>query len=187
MGQETPKAELFGGYSYAGGGSNGFDASIAVNVNNWLGLVGDVGGQYSTFTDQGFTEKIRSHSFLVGPRFSARQKRVVPFVHALFGVSKLRLRRMSSGATGLILRHELCHGIRRRAGCEGQRAASDSNSPDRLFANQLFSARLKTKVAGRNRVAIRQEVVRASLPISFQDYSRSLRRYDRSPLNHFEV
>ena len=90
LGQETPKAELFGGYSYAGSGSNGFDASIAGNVNNWFGVVGDVGGQYSTLTDQGFTEKIRSHSFLVGPRFSARQKRVVPFVHALFGVSKLK-------------------------------------------------------------------------------------------------
>jgi opacity protein-like surface antigen len=90
LGQDTPKAELFGGYSYAGSGSNGFDASIAGNVNHWFGLVADVGGQYSTFTDQGFTEKISSHSFLFGPRFSLRKSRAVPFVHALFGVANVK-------------------------------------------------------------------------------------------------
>ena len=88
--QDTPKVELFGGYSYAGSGSNGFDASIAANVNEWFGLVGDVGGQYTRLDDQGFTEKIRAHSFLFGPKFSVRRKRAVPFVHALFGVSKLK-------------------------------------------------------------------------------------------------
>lgn len=91
QGQETPKAEIFGGYSYAGSGSNGFDVSIAGNVNSWLGLVADVGGQYSRFTDQGFTERIRTHSFLFGPRISSRKNhRVTPFAHALFGVSKLK-------------------------------------------------------------------------------------------------
>ena len=89
--QETPKAELFGGYSYAGTGSNGFDASVAGNLNNWFGLVADFSGQYSRFDDQGLTEKIRNHSFLFGPQFSLRRsKRVVPFVHALFGVSHLK-------------------------------------------------------------------------------------------------
>lgn len=89
--QETPKAELFGGYSYAGSGSNGFDVSIAGNVNEWFGVVADVGGQYSRLTDQGFTERIRSHSFLFGPRFSVRKgKRFTPFAHALFGVATLK-------------------------------------------------------------------------------------------------
>lgn len=90
MGQDTPKVELFGGYSYAGTGSNGFDASVAANINDWFGLVADVGGQYTRLDDQEFTEKIRSHSFLFGPRFSVRRKRAVPFAHALFGVSKLK-------------------------------------------------------------------------------------------------
>ena len=90
MGQDTPKAELFGGYAYAGTGSNGFDASIAANVNSWFGLVADVGGQYTRLDDQGFTETIHSHSFLFGPKFSLRRKRVVPFAHALFGVAKLK-------------------------------------------------------------------------------------------------
>ena len=90
MAQDTPKAELFGGYSYAGNGANGFDASISGNLNNWFGLVVDVGGQYTRLNDQGFTEKIRTHSILFGPRFSLRGNRVVPFVHALFGFSHLR-------------------------------------------------------------------------------------------------
>ena len=88
--QDTPKVELFGGYSYAGSGSHGFDGSVAANVNSWFGLVADVGGQYSKLTDQGFTEKIRSHSLLFGPKFSVRRKRVVPFAHALFGFAHLR-------------------------------------------------------------------------------------------------
>ncbi|HWN08339.1 MAG TPA: outer membrane beta-barrel protein [Pyrinomonadaceae bacterium] len=88
--QNTPKAELFGGYSYAGTGSKGFDGSIAVNLNDWFGLVADVGGQYTRLTDSGFTEKIRSHSFLFGPKFSIRKNRAVPFAHALVGVSKLK-------------------------------------------------------------------------------------------------
>jgi opacity protein-like surface antigen len=88
--QETPKVELFGGYSYAGSGSHGFDVSVAGNVNDWFGLVADVGGQYTKLNDQGFTEKIRSHSILFGPKFSVRRSRAVPFVHALFGVAHLK-------------------------------------------------------------------------------------------------
>jgi opacity protein-like surface antigen len=89
--QDTPGVELFGGYSYAGSGSNGFDVSVTGNVNDWFGLVADFGGQYTRLDDQGFTEKIRSHSILFGPRFSLRRsKRLVPFVHALFGVSHLK-------------------------------------------------------------------------------------------------
>jgi opacity protein-like surface antigen len=89
-GQDTPKAELFGGYSYTGSGSNGYDVSIAGNINNWFGVVAEVGGQFSTFTDQGFTEKIRTHSFLFGPKFSYRRHRAVPFAQALFGVAKVK-------------------------------------------------------------------------------------------------
>lgn len=67
-----------------------FDASITGNVNDWFGLVADVGGQYTRLEDQGFTEKIRTRSFLFGPRFSLRRNnRVVPFAHALFGVSQV--------------------------------------------------------------------------------------------------
>ncbi len=81
--EAAPKAELFGGYSYAGEGSHGFDASIAGNVNRWLGLVADVGGQYTRLEEDGIRERITTHSFLFGPRLSLRRKRATPFVHAL--------------------------------------------------------------------------------------------------------
>ena len=50
-GQGTPVADVAGGYSYlhlnGNGGSganlNGFSGSVAFNVNNWLGVVGDFG------------------------------------------------------------------------------------------------------------------------------------------------
>ena len=91
MAQDTPRVELFGGYSYAGNGSNGFDVSVAGNIDDWFGLVADVGGQYTRLDDQGFTEKIRTHSILFGPKLSLRRSnRVVPFAHALFGFSHLR-------------------------------------------------------------------------------------------------
>lgn len=89
--QDTPKAELFGGYSYAGEGSNGFDASIAGNVSSWFGLVADVSGQYTRLEEDGIRERIKTNSYLFGPRFSLRRnKRVTPFAHALFGVSHVK-------------------------------------------------------------------------------------------------
>ena len=89
--QDTPKAELFGGYAYAGSGSNGFAASIVGNVNDWLGLGAEISGQYPRLNEAGIVEKINNHSFLFGPQFSIRKSKVVtPFVHAKFGVSHLR-------------------------------------------------------------------------------------------------
>jgi len=92
--QEAPKAELFGGYSYAnfdaGNGAdrlnlNGWNASVAGNFNRWFGVVGDFSGQYGSQAGV----KRNSHSFLFGPRFSARQNEwVTPFVHALFGTTR---------------------------------------------------------------------------------------------------
>ena len=91
MAQDTPKAELFGGYSYAGEGSHGFDASIAGNVNSYFGLVAEIGGQYTQLDDEGVKETIRTNSYLFGPRFSLRRnKRVTPFAHALFGAAHVR-------------------------------------------------------------------------------------------------
>jgi len=98
--QDMPKAELFGGYSYAGEGSNGFDTSIAGNVNDWFGLVADVSGQYTRLEEEGIREKIRTNSYLFGPRFSLRKnQRVTPFAHALFGVSHVKSEAIELGQT----------------------------------------------------------------------------------------
>jgi peptidoglycan-associated lipoprotein len=89
--QETPKAEVFGGYSYAGGNFHGWNASVTGNVNKWFGVTADFSGQYGGAIDEdGFDERQRVHSYLFGPRFSARKKRVMPFAHALVGASRLK-------------------------------------------------------------------------------------------------
>ena len=89
--QDTPKAEVFGGYSYAGQGSNGFDTSVVGNVNSWLGLGADLSGQSTRLDENGVRENIKTYSLLFGPRFSVRKsKKITPFVHALFGVSRIR-------------------------------------------------------------------------------------------------
>ncbi len=89
--QDTPKAEVFGGYSYAGGNFHGWNASLTGNVNKWLGLTADFSGHYGGAIDEdGFDERQRVHSYLFGPRFSARKKRVTLFAHTLAGASKLK-------------------------------------------------------------------------------------------------
>lgn len=103
MAQETPRAELFGGYSYlrteGGGGLHGWNASVAANLNKWFGLVVDFSGHYdsssqtfsTTFPDgtviTGESDfKRNAHTFLIGPRFSYREHdRLTPFAHVLVG------------------------------------------------------------------------------------------------------
>ncbi len=91
--QDTPKAEVFAGYSFsraeAGGGLsginlNGWNAAITGNVNSWFGITADFSGHYgSTLLDA----PINRHSFLFGPKLTYRggDAKVSPFAHALFG------------------------------------------------------------------------------------------------------
>jgi opacity protein-like surface antigen len=91
--EETPKAELYVGYDYVrlttGGYSfnfNGGSGQLAYNVNDWLGVVGDLGGYY---TNNGFRAGIISYQF--GPRVNLLGNglrghgKVTPFAHILFG------------------------------------------------------------------------------------------------------
>ena len=94
---EAPRWEAFVGYSYlpAGpedfprGNSHGVQASIAGNLNRWLGFVMDVGAQHSSkdFTQSfiGGTVKTTVYEYLAGPRFSIRTGRANLFAHALVG------------------------------------------------------------------------------------------------------
>lgn len=91
--QETPRAELFGGYSYArlnpGGFAgnemnlNGWHAGVQGNVTSWFGVVGDFSGHYGTRAGN----NVNSHQALFGPRLTFRGP-VSPFVHALFGFAR---------------------------------------------------------------------------------------------------
>lgn len=119
--QDTPKAELFLGYSYlravpapADGNRmmwlNGGSTSIAYNFNRHLGLVGDFGGfddsqirlagtgaNSSNVVDSSGT----AYTYLFGPRLSFRNhERITPFAQVLFGGIHASAVTASSGCTG---------------------------------------------------------------------------------------
>jgi len=71
---EKPKAELYVGYDYvrltSGGNSfnfNGGSGQLAYNVNNWLGVAGDLGGYY---TSNGSTRELSPTSSDLGLIFA---------------------------------------------------------------------------------------------------------------------
>jgi opacity protein-like surface antigen len=98
LAQEIPRAELFGGYSWAGGNFHGFDTSVTGNVNRWFGVTANFSGHYGSERNGIFEEKQRALSYLFGPRFSLRKnKRVTPFVYALFGGVNFKATLFASG------------------------------------------------------------------------------------------
>jgi len=104
--ESYPKAEVFGGFSIssiaAGSPSTrtsfyGWQASVNGNLHRRLGIVGDFGGQYKSIAGIG----ISNYQFMFGPQISARQEKVTPFVHALFGASRTSALGLSSTNLGL--------------------------------------------------------------------------------------
>jgi len=89
LAQETPKAELFGGYEYlhlnpGGTGCHGGGASLAYNLTNWIGAVGDFGVCKETGLPSGFSA--HDVNYLFGPRVSYRSSgSFTPFAQVLFG------------------------------------------------------------------------------------------------------
>ena len=87
MAQNTPKAEVFGGYSlvakaFSGQVLHGWNASVNGNIKDWLGVKGDLSGHYATNGPL----KVNLHILSFGPQLSYRMNdKVVPFVHVLFG------------------------------------------------------------------------------------------------------
>jgi opacity protein-like surface antigen len=69
----------------------GWVASVADNVSSWLGIVGEVGGNYKTLSIPGDPPKIRVLTLMGGPRFKAHAYgRVTPFGQVLFGAAWAR-------------------------------------------------------------------------------------------------
>lgn len=95
--QDTPKVDIFAGYSYvrqnpsaAGASSfslNGGSASIAYNAKSWLSGVADFGGYHNgNILNSGVDGTVSTYLF--GPRVSYRHyERVTPFGEVLFGVA----------------------------------------------------------------------------------------------------
>lgn len=90
MAQDTPKAEVFGGYSWAGGNFHGWNASVTGNVTKRIGITADFSGHYGSELAGPIFVNQNAHSFLFGPRYTFRGKRVSPFVYALFGVTRFQ-------------------------------------------------------------------------------------------------
>lgn len=106
--QDTPKLDVFAGYSYfqANPGVSGADsfhlqgasASIAYNANNWLSGVADFGG-YHAGNILGTGIDTTLSTYLFGPRVSYRHAgRFTPFAQALFGAAHASA--SAFGATG---------------------------------------------------------------------------------------
>jgi Outer membrane protein beta-barrel domain len=90
---QTPRAEVFGGYSWARQGgvniSKGWNGSVTGNFNHWLSLEGDVSGHYYALDTPGMVVQGNVHflSYRFGPKFSFRSEDspVTPFAHFLVG------------------------------------------------------------------------------------------------------
>jgi hypothetical protein len=87
--------QVFGGFSAEtlrapdGGCShyNGWNASFARTLFWNVSLVADLGGHYGREYE---VIDNRVHTLLFGPRLALHNGRVTPFVHVLFGVSRLK-------------------------------------------------------------------------------------------------
>jgi hypothetical protein len=94
------KLELFGGYQYLHNGDvsvvgesqpnssqgyNGWDASARFNVAKFIGVEGDFSGSYANIS--GISTHIYTYSG--GPVVSVRVGGIQPFVHVLFGGTRL--------------------------------------------------------------------------------------------------
>src|SRR5215469_18495168 len=86
--QEAPAVELSASYSFHregisnGVNANGVSASLALNLNRWLGLASDFGYYHASSNGIG----ANTATYLFGPRFSYRRSsQVTPFAQVLLG------------------------------------------------------------------------------------------------------
>ncbi len=97
--QEAPQMEFSAGYSFfrfnpstpsavTGQNFHGISGSAAYNLAPWIGAVADV-GWYHNGNFAGFPLTANALSYTFGPRITLRGDKWEPFVHALFGGTRL--------------------------------------------------------------------------------------------------
>jgi len=100
MAQVTPAVEIGLGYAYLrddGIDENfplGWYADIAGNLNDWLGLVGEVGGSYKTIGEEGFPDldvKLSVHTAMGGLRLTHRGDSANFYIQTLAGAAKQKV------------------------------------------------------------------------------------------------
>jgi hypothetical protein len=86
---QDSKVDIFGGYSYLraspgsglpGANTSGWEASLAYNWNNWLGIKADFDGHYCC---DGTDQKL--NDFLFGPQINLGHGKLAPYVEGLVG------------------------------------------------------------------------------------------------------
>jgi len=94
-GQNVPRMEFFGGFSYLNAGTNaltarqnvvGFEGAVSVNLNRWIGAELNLSGYYKTIDILGVaTVPYHDYSAMAGPRINMHKA----FFHALVGIDHL--------------------------------------------------------------------------------------------------
>jgi len=106
---QTPRVEVFGGYSYLHEPSlnlNGWNGAATINVYRCVGITADFSGHYwSTSLSAPLVGALdirnHIHSYTFGPTVSLRnQTRFTPFVRFLAGGSRLTFKGTVASATG---------------------------------------------------------------------------------------
>jgi opacity protein-like surface antigen len=90
---DGPRVTVFGGFPYLRNNSNGFggwQGEGTFNFTRYLGVTGDVSGDYrspGSFSISGVTASANQHlyTFMAGPSVTANVGRNAFFAHALFG------------------------------------------------------------------------------------------------------
>jgi hypothetical protein len=90
---DGPRVTVFGGFPYLRNSSNGFggwQGEGTFNFTRYLGVTGDVSGDYrspGSFSIGGVTASVNQHlyTFMAGPSVTANVGRNAFFAHALFG------------------------------------------------------------------------------------------------------
>jgi opacity protein-like surface antigen len=102
LAQDSPRTEIFGGYSYLrldqdlndDQDLNGYNASVNQTIfKKWLAFKADFSGHFGdSLVSLGPGTDLNKFLFLFGPQFTLRKfERIQPFAHVLFGAARIDL------------------------------------------------------------------------------------------------
>lgn len=97
LAQDMPRFEIGGGYTFRSlnvpasprFNMNGWNFNADYNLNNWLGVAGEINGTYHNNLNDGDN---KVYTFMAGPRlFPLGHHRITPYAQALFGGGRYSL------------------------------------------------------------------------------------------------